>query len=133
MARTSHNFSFDMCYEIKFKTAIRGHHVYQAVWIQRQEEWLVCKKDNCQEALEHDPNAIGVYKECSEDSSLALVGHVLTKFSRLEAGFLGASKMNSVSVQVCGKRKCKAGLNVPGLYRARMKKSKFGSILAKEI
>ena len=41
--------------------------------------------------------------------------------------------MISVSVQVCGKRKRKVGLNVPGLYRARMKKSKFGNILAKEI
>ena len=41
--------------------------------------------------------------------------------------------MNSVSVQVCGKRKCEVGLNFPGLYQARMKKSKFGNILAKEI
>ena len=63
-----------------------------------QEEWLVCKKDNRQEELEHDPNAIGVYKECSEDSRLALVGHILIEFSRLVAGFLGASKMNLVSV-----------------------------------
>ena len=35
IARTSHNFSFDMFYEIKFKTTIRGHHVYKAVWIPR--------------------------------------------------------------------------------------------------
>ena len=41
--------------------------------------------------------------------------------------------MNSVSVQVCGKRKREVGLNFPGLYRARMKKSGFGNILAKEI
>ena len=60
MARTSFNFSFDMCYEIKFKTAIRGHHVCKAVWTPRQEEWLVCKKDNRQEALEHDLNVVGV-------------------------------------------------------------------------
>ena len=69
-------------------------------------------------SVKHDPNATGVYKECSEDSSLALVGHVLTKLSRLVAGFLGASKMNSVSVQVCGKGKRKVGLNVSELYRA---------------
>ena len=100
MARTSYNFSFDMCYEINFKTAIRGHHVYKAVWTPRQEEWLVCKKDNRQETLEHDPNAVGVYKESSEDSSLALVGHVPIELSRLVAGFLGASKKHSVSVQV---------------------------------
>ena len=87
------------------------------VWIPCQEEWLICKKDNYhQEVIEHDPNVIGVYKECSEDSSLALVGHLLIELSRLVAGFLGTSKMNSVSVQVCGKRKCKVGLNFPGFY-----------------
>ena len=41
--------------------------------------------------------------------------------------------MNSVSVQACEKRKREVGLTVPGFYRARMKKSKFGKILAKEI
>ena len=106
MARPSRNISLDMCYEIKLKTAIRGHHVYKAR-IPCQEEWLVCKKDNRQEALEHDPNAIGVYKECSEDSSLALVGHVLTELSRLVAGFLGASKMDSVSIKSVGKENAK--------------------------
>ena len=120
MARTSHNFSFDMCCEVKFKTAIQGgHHVYKVAWIPcqeewlspRQEEWLVCKKDSRQEALEHDPNTIEVYKECSEDSSLALVGHVpIELISRLVAGFLFASKMNSVSVQVCGKENAKLAL-----------------------
>ena len=122
-----------MCYEIKFKTAVRGHHVYKAVWTTRQEEWLVCKKDNRQEASEHDPNAVGVYKESSENSSLALVGHVPIELSRLVADILGASKKHSVSVQVCGKRKREVGLIVPGLYRARTKKRKFGKILVKEI
>ena len=64
---------------------------------------------------------------------MALVGHVLTDMSRPVTGILGVSKMNSLCVPVCGKRKREAGLNVPGLYRAKMKKSKFGNILAKEI
>ena len=64
---------------------------------------------------------------------MALVGHVLTELSKLVAGFLGASKINSVYVQVCGKRKREVGLNVLGLYQARMKKSKFGNNLAKEV
>ena len=79
------------------------------------EEWLVCKKDNRQDALEHDPTAVGVYKESSEDSSLALVGHVPIELSRLVAAFLGASKKHSISVQVCGKRQLEVGLIVPGL------------------
>ena len=32
MARTDWNFSFSMSYEMKFKAAIRGHHVYKATW-----------------------------------------------------------------------------------------------------
>ena len=68
-----------------------------------------------------------------KDSSLVLVGHVPLELSRLVANFLGASKMNSVSAQVCRNRKREVGLIIPGLYRARMKKSKFGKILAKEI
>ena len=41
--------------------------------------------------------------------------------------------MNPVSVQVCRNRKHEVGLIVPGLYRARMKKSKFDIIMDKEI
>ena len=86
------------------------------MWNPRQKEWLVCKKDNRQEALEHGPNAVGVYKESSEESSLASVGHVPIELSRLVNGFLGASEKHSVSVQVCGKRKREVGLIVLGLY-----------------
>ena len=50
---------------------------------------------------EHDLNAVGVYKEFSEDSSFALVGHLPVELSRLVACFLGTAKMNSISVQVC--------------------------------
>ena len=55
------------------------------------------------------------------------------ELSRLVVSFLDASKMNSVSAQVCRNRKHEVGLIVPELYRARMKKSRFGKILTKEI
>ena len=32
MARTDCNFSFSMSYEMKFKAAIHGHHVYKVTW-----------------------------------------------------------------------------------------------------
>ena len=80
---------------------------------------------------EHYLNAVGVYKECPEDSSL--VGQVPVELSRLVASFLGASKMNSVSVQICRNRKREVGLIGPGLYRARKMKKKFGKILSKEV
>ena len=36
--------------------------MYKASWTPPREEWLVCKNDNRQEALEHDPNAVGFTK-----------------------------------------------------------------------
>ena len=41
--------------------------------------------------------------------------------------------MNSVSVQVCGKRKHEVCLIVPGCYRARAKRRKFADIFSKEL
>ena len=59
---------------------------------------------------EHYLKAVGVYKECCQDSSFTLVGHVPIELPRLVASFLGASKMNLVSVQVCRNRNTKWGL-----------------------
>ena len=50
-----------------------------------------------------------------------LAGYVLIEIDSWP-GFLSASEMNSVSVQVCGKKKRIVGLIVPGCYRARAKK-----------
>ena len=52
---------FSMSYEMKFKAAIRGHHVYKATWSPVMNKKLICKKDNRQEAHEYDSNAVGVY------------------------------------------------------------------------
>ena len=43
----------------------------------------------------------------SHNFGLICVIYILTELSRLVAGFLGASEMNSVSVQVCGKENAK--------------------------
>ena len=51
-----------MFYQIEFKTAITGHHVYKQTWTPSLGEILQCKKDNRQEALDHDEHAVGVYK-----------------------------------------------------------------------
>lgn len=94
---------------------------------------MICNKDNRQEAIERDPKAVGVYKETTETDTLELAGHVPVEISGLIASFLGRLKMNSVSVQVCGKSKCKVGFIVPGCYRARPKCRKFANILSKEL
>lgn len=53
MARTDWNFSFSMSYEMKFKAAIRGHHVYKATWSPVMNEVLICKKDNREPKLKN--------------------------------------------------------------------------------
>ena len=64
-------------------------------------EWLICKKDERHEAVVwHDPNAVGVYKELPGKVTLGLAGHIPIELWRIVAGFLGASEINSVSVQV---------------------------------
>ena len=45
-------------------------------------EKLTCKKDEREEAKEHDENAIGVYQPKTEDGDI-LVGHVPIELSRL--------------------------------------------------
>lgn len=133
MARTDNNFSFSMSYEMKFKAAIRGHHVYKVTWTPILDEVLICKKDNGEEAKEYDLNAVGVYKESPEEGNLDLAGHVPIELSRVLAGFLAASETNSLTVNVCGKRKREVGLVVPGCYRARTNRKKVADILSTEI
>ena len=72
MARASVIMNFDMFYQIEFKTAIRGHHVYKQTWTPSLGEILQCKKDNRQEALDHDEHAVGVYKFESDDAETML-------------------------------------------------------------
>ena len=77
-----------MFYQIEFKTAIRGHHVYKQTWTPSLGEILQCKKDNRQEALDHDEHAVGVYKFESDDVETMLVGHVPIELSMLLSRFL---------------------------------------------
>ena len=80
-------------------------------------ESLQCKKDNRQEALDHDEHAVGVYKFESDDAETMLVGHVPIELSMLLSRFLKASEKNAVEVKVCGKRRREVGLVIPGHYR----------------
>ena len=94
MARTNKNFVFSMAYEMKFKAAIHGHHVYKTTWTPVLEEILICKKDNPEQAKEFDVNAVGVYKVkiSPADENLDLAGHVHVELSRVLAGFLPPQK-----------------------------------------
>ena len=78
---------------------------------------LIYKKDNREEAKEYDLHAVGVYKKSPNEGNLDLTGHVPIELSRVLAGFLAVSEMNSLTVKVCGKRE--VGLVVPGCYQAR--------------
>ena len=69
----------------------------------------------------------------SQKGTLELAGHIPIELSQIVAGFLGASEINSVSVQVCGKRKREVGLIISGMYRARTKRRKHVQILSEEL
>ena len=73
---------------------------------------------------------LGFTKNVLRNSSLTLVGHVPIELSRPVAGCI---KNEFSFCSSLWEKKCEVGLNFPGLYQARMKKSKFGNILAKEI
>ena len=53
--------SFTFIYEVEFSSVIRGHHVYKAKWSPTLGESLTCRKDERNEANEHDEYAIGTY------------------------------------------------------------------------
>ena len=97
------------------------------------DEILLCKKDNRQEALDHDEHAVGVYKFESDDAETMLVGHVPIELSMLLSRFLKASEKNAVEVKVCGKRRREVGLVILGHYKARTKSRSHCKILDREL
>ena len=96
-------------------------------------EILQRKKDNRQEALDHDEHAVGVYKFESDDAETMLVGHVPIELSMLLSRFLKESEKNAVEVKVCGKRGREVGLVIPGHYKARTKSRSHCKILDREL
>ena len=68
-----------------------------------------------------------------EGEYLDLAGHAPVGLSRVLAGFLATSETNSLTVDVCGKRKHEVGLVVPGCLQARTKRKKVADILNTEI
>ena len=62
-------------------------------------EILQCKKDNRQEALDHDEHAAGVYKFESDDAERMFVGHVPIELSMLLSRFLKALEKTAVEVK----------------------------------
>ena len=80
-----------------------------------------------------DEHAVGVYKFESDDAETMLVGHVSIELSMLLSRFLKASEKNVVEVKVCGKRRRKAVLVIPGHYKARTKSRSHCKILDREL
>ena len=64
---------------------------------------------------------------------MELAGHVPVELSRVLAGILASDESNSLTVQVCGKRKRDVGLVIPGCYNARTSRKKIADILSTEI
>ena len=127
MARTA---PVCMYYQIQFETAIRGHHIYKDVWLPRIGQRLICKKDDRDEALQYDVNAIGLYRKEGEE---LLVGHVPIELSCLLKNFLQANSDNVIEAEVSGKRKREVGLIVPAKYTVYTKVKSHASILCEKL
>lgn len=65
---------------IKFRSFIRGHHVYKNIWSPYKEKKLAACPDDQEEPLENIRYAIGIYKKKDDDRD-GLDGHALTEIS----------------------------------------------------
>ena len=118
--------TYEMNYKIEFQTAIRGHHIYKDSWVPSIGQNLICRTDTREEAIEHDKNAIGVFKSGDKET---LVGHLPIEISCLLTNFLKAAPENKLDAIVVGKRKREVGLIVPAKYVALTKNKTFANIL----
>ena len=78
----------------------------------------VSHKDNREEAMQYDNNAIGIFKSVCHEESEQLIGHIPIKISQLMNYFLEAATTNTMTAVVTGKRKREIGLVVPAKYVA---------------
>ena len=102
--------TYEMNYKIEFQTAIRGHHIYKDSWVPFIGQNLICRTDTREEAIEHDKNAIGVFKSADKET---LIGHLPIEISCLLTNFLKTAPENKLDASVVGKRKREVGLIVP--------------------
>ena len=80
-------------HRIKFRSIIRGHHVYQTNWTPVMKESIFAKPDKSAEALEYDWNQ-GKGKQCEVD----LVGHAPLGLSSLLYHILNSGQKNFIRV-----------------------------------
>lgn len=122
--------TFEMYFIVRFSANIRGHHVYKAIWTPEIGESLVCKRDNRLEAKELDENAIGTYKNTTDEE--ILVGHLPIELSKLIAFFIEIED-NHVHATVTGKRIREVGLSVPAQFNCFTSSKKHAKIFHDEL
>ena len=109
MARTIEQ-CFVLCFEINFKTVIRGHHVYKSIWTPLIGQVLIAKPNERREALDYDKYSFGIFKRSEEDTTtLTFEGHVPVALWKLLNQFLKAGIGNGIYVEITGKRKQEVG------------------------
>ena len=93
----------------------------------------VSHKDNREEAMQYDSNAIGVFKSVCHEESEQLIGHIPIEIPQLINYFLEAATTNTMIAVVTGKRKREIGLVVPAKYVAYTENQKRAQILIKKL
>ena len=93
----------------------------------------VSHKDNREEAMQYESNAIAVFKSVCHEESEQLIGHIPIEISQLINYFLEAATTNTMTAVVTGKRKREIGLVVPAKYVAYTENQKHAQILIKKL
>ena len=98
MARVQQTNEFNIMHRIKFKSLIRGHHVYKNKWTPYVREELRVQDDEREEALEYDKHSMGIYKNIDTEDSKELIGPI--EISSLLHHFLNADATNVIKVTI---------------------------------
>ena len=104
MARIESFGKYQLLHTIKYRSVIRGHHVYKANWTPVISETLFAKPNSREEALEYDKFSIGIFKK-KENGERELSGHAPLELSGLLYHFLNSDSKNFILLTVIGKRK----------------------------
>ena len=133
MARVQQTNEFNIMHRIKFKSLIRGYHVYKNKWTPYVREELRVQHDERGEALEYDKHSMGIYKNIDTEDSKELIGHAPIEISSLLHHFLNADATNVIKVTITGKRKREVGLVVPAKYACFTRCKRTAKVLDEEI
>ena len=102
MTRTLGVSEFKINHRIKFRSLIRGYHMYKNIWSPYEREKLAACPNDQKVAFEYNKYTIGIYKKKDGDCD-ELVGYAAAEILSLRYHFLQNSNDNYVKAEILGK------------------------------